>query len=85
MNESKELQVIYNYLVNDVSRNELRELVIYLREFINNGSLVDFELTTDDFNDLCMRVTTSHVLVSRTSVNHLINDLRAIDFFDTSK
>lgn len=82
MNENKELQTIYNYLVNDVSRNDLRELVIYLREFINNGYLADFELTTDDFNELCVNITTSHILASKTSINHLINDLRAIDFFD---
>lgn len=82
MNENKDLQVIYNYLINDVSRNDLRELIIYLKEFVNNGHMVDFKLTTEDFNDLCMNITTSHCLATRTSVNHLIEDLRAIDFFD---
>jgi hypothetical protein len=82
MNENNELQVIYNYLVNDVSRNELRELVIYLREFIKDGYLAEFDATIDDYYDLSMNIILSHRLTNRTSINNFINDLRAIDFFD---
>ena len=82
MNENRDLQVIYNFLVNDVSRNELRELVIYLREFINNGTLAEFDAPIDDYYDLCMTIITSHHLTNRTSINNFINDLRAIDLFD---
>lgn len=82
MNENRELQVIYNYLVNDVSRNELRELVIYLREFTNYGHLAEFDATIDDYYDLSMNIILSHHLTNRTSINHLIEDLRAVDFFD---
>jgi hypothetical protein len=52
MNENKNLQVIYNYLTNDVSDEEIRELAIYLREYVLNGSWVEYETTEEDIERL---------------------------------
>jgi hypothetical protein len=52
MNENKNLQVIYNYLTNDVSDEEIRELAIYLREYALNGSWVEYETTEEDIERL---------------------------------
>lgn len=48
MNENKDLQVIYNYLTNEVPNDEIKELVIYLREYVLNGSWVEYETTPED-------------------------------------
>ena len=52
MNENKFLQVIYNYLTNDVSNDEIRELVIYLRHYIENDYTIDFETSSNDVKKL---------------------------------
>jgi hypothetical protein len=52
MNENVFLQVIYNYLTNDVSNDELRELVIYLRHYIENDYTIDFETNKSDVKRL---------------------------------
>lgn len=52
MNENKNLQVIYNYLTNDVSNEEIRELVIYLRHYIENDYTIDFETNKNDVKRL---------------------------------
>jgi hypothetical protein len=52
MNENKFLQVIYNYLTNDVSNEEIRELVIYLRHYIENDYTIDFETSSRDVKRL---------------------------------
>lgn len=52
MNENVFLQVIYNYLTNDVSNDEIRELVIYLRHFIEHDSTIDFETNKNDVKRL---------------------------------
>jgi len=50
MNENKDLQVIYNYLINDVSNEEIRELIIYLKHYIINEETIEFELKKTDFD-----------------------------------
>lgn len=52
MNENKFLQVIYNYLTNDVSNDEIRELVIYLRHYVENDYTIDFETSANDVKRL---------------------------------
>lgn len=52
MNENKFLQVIYNYLTNDVSNEEIRELVIYLRHYIENDEAIGFETSSGDVKRL---------------------------------
>ena len=52
MNENKFLQVIYNYLTNDVSNEEIRELVIYLRHYIENDYTIDFKTNESDVKRL---------------------------------
>lgn len=52
MNENKFLQVIYNYLTNDVSNEEIRELVIYLRHYIENDYTIDFKTSENDVKRL---------------------------------
>lgn len=48
MNTNKDLQVIYNYLINDVSNDEIRELIIYLKEYTLNGLSVDYSTSKED-------------------------------------
>lgn len=50
MTENKDLQVIYNYLINDVSNDEIRELIIYLKHYIINEEAIEFELKKTDFD-----------------------------------
>ena len=52
MSENKFLQVIYNYLTNDVSNDEIRELVIYLRHYIENDYAIDFKTNEIDVKRL---------------------------------
>ena len=50
MNENKDLQVIYNYLINDVSNDEIRELIVYLKHYIINEEAIEFELKKNDYD-----------------------------------
>lgn len=52
MNENKDLQVIYNYLTNEVPNEQIKELVIYLREFLFDGSWIEYETTPKDVEHL---------------------------------
>jgi len=72
---NKDLQVLYNYITNEIKDNEIKEFITELRAYVNNGSWYDYELTTDDYNDTCMNITSSHSLKSKDSINNLIDDL----------
>lgn len=75
--ENKELQVIYNYIVNNVKDKDIKEFITALKDYVINGSYIDYELTTNDYNNTCLEITLSHGLVSRDSINNLIYDLES--------
>lgn len=51
---SKELKALYTYLCDYVPNKDIKQFIIYLQEFINNGSFVDFleAYDTEDIREL---------------------------------
>lgn len=76
--EDKDLQVIYNYLTNNIDDKKIKELIYFLQDYVINGSLQDYELTTDDYNEVSRNIVTSHSLMSHDSIDNLINELQNI-------
>lgn len=40
---NKYLQKVYEYIVNNINDKDIKEFIIYLQEYVENGSIVDFE------------------------------------------
>ena len=75
---NKDLQVLYNYITNEIKNDEIKEFISELREYVINGSYCDYEITTDDYNNTCINITTSHSLKSKDSIKNLIDELENI-------
>lgn len=41
--KNKELQVLYNYIVNNVDDKDIKEFISYLQDYVYNGAMVDFD------------------------------------------
>ncbi len=41
--ENKEVQKIYSHLVNEIPDKDIKELIEYLKDYVYNGSIADFE------------------------------------------
>lgn len=44
----RRLQTIYKYLVENINEKELKQLIEELRDYTLNGSMVDYEVDTDN-------------------------------------
>lgn len=52
MENNKDLQCIYMYIVDNVDDEDIKELIIYLQDYVYNGSMVDFKENSK--NDVCV-------------------------------
>lgn len=41
--KNKDLQGLYEYIINNVNDKDIKEFITYLQDYVYNGSVVDFE------------------------------------------
>ena len=52
--ENKDLQGLYEYIVNNVNDKDIKEFITYLQDYVYNGSIVDFECCGNHILDIAL-------------------------------
>lgn len=60
--KNKDLQGLYEYIVNNVNDKDIKEFITYLQDYVYNGSVVDFESRGTHILDVAMTEEVKDIL-----------------------
>ena len=78
MENDNTLQVIYTYLIDNIEDDKIVELVESLKDYIYNGSVIDYEITTTDYSDMFEEMVRENLYTSKDSIQNMIYALENI-------
>lgn len=74
MENNRNLQVIYTWLCNFADDKAIKEFITQLQDYAYNGSFVDYEITTTDYDDMFIDMIQENCLTS-DDIQNLIYEL----------
>ena len=60
--KNKDLQGLYEYIVNNVNDKDIKEFITYLQDYVYNGSVVDFESCGNHILDIALTREVKYIL-----------------------